>query len=81
MGKRDDRGDGELPLEAQRDVADDQEQRDDDGEDGAPRDLTAEARGDVLDAERVGLDGLLEIGRQLAVSSVVSVSVRIWKLW
>ena len=30
----------------------------------APRDLAAEARGDVLDAERVGLDRILEIVRQ-----------------
>ena len=56
VGEGDDRRHRELPLEAQRDVADDEEQRDDDREQGALRDLAAEARGHVLDAERVGLD-------------------------
>ena len=30
-----------------------------------PRDLPAEARRDVLDAERVRLDGLLQVGLEL----------------
>ena len=49
----DDHRDRVLPVEPDRDVADDQEQRDDDREDRRARDLAAEARRDVLRAGRL----------------------------
>ena len=51
----------ELPLEPERDVADDQQQRHDDREDCAPCDLASEARRDVLHPERLGLHGVREV--------------------
>ena len=65
VDQRHDRGHGELPLEPHRDVADDQEQRDDDREDRALRDLAAEACRHVLDPERVGFDGLRQVRLEL----------------
>ena len=53
----------ELQLEAERDVGRDEEQRDDDREDRALGDLTAEARRHALDA-RLPLERRLEALRQ-----------------
>ena len=51
--------DGEPPAVAQRHVQRDQRERDEDREDRAVEDLPAEARGHVLDAERLGVDVLV----------------------
>ena len=55
-------GQRELPLEPQRDVADDQEQGDDDREDRAACDLAPEARGDVLHPELLRVQGRGQVG-------------------
>ena len=61
----DQHGQRELPLEAQGDVDDDQQERHEDGEQSRSRDLRAEARRDALHAQRdvlpvAGLEVVLE---------------------
>ena len=76
---REDR-DREPPLEAERDVERDQQERDEDREDRAAGDLAAEARRHVLDAERLAPQILRSGASRAGPAREVSDFVRIWKL-
>ena len=73
-------GDREPPLEAERDVDRDQQERDEDREDRAAGDLAAEARRDVLDPGGGRAQLVVRLGWSAFCWLAVSDFVRIWKL-
>ena len=68
MQHRDDHRDRELEAEAQRDVDDDQRERDEDPPDRVDRNLVSEARRDVLRAARERADLLLQLVLEVALA-------------
>jgi hypothetical protein len=77
--QRDQHRHGVFPLESERDVGADDDQRRDDRDQGALRDRLAEDRADRVEVEAAGAVLLLQAVLDALALGLVSVSVEIWK--